>query len=266
MLRQLCTRPGPAALLRPVTLPSAAAARPYRPLGIWPQLCYSNFAPQQSPYGYYPPPRSRGARLRDMALGSALTICAWAAYEAYAYLQFEKDQRALEAGIEHARSVRIEYEAKFAEARRAGDHERLRELTFEFARLLHTQFDDSWDEVGPLPGYPKSHRAFGKHTIPEEDTLMFINYDEENGAFIVNIAVNAEAHEAHRLPPGPSEPVDLRDGTFAELILRFNHQAVQWKDQGWFKEDDELHVTFILRDKFFSYAYFLEPDSIDVVE
>ncbi|KAI1647076.1 uncharacterized protein F4817DRAFT_115773 [Daldinia loculata] len=230
MLRQLFTRARPS-LLRPVAHHRQFRSRP--------QLSFPNYAPLPGPY-FSPPPRSRGSRLKDIAFGSVLTIFAYISYHVYSFRQFSKK---LEGAVEEFRredAMDDELRLSLADARRAGDHDRLREIGFQHARRI----SNAWSEFGPLPSFPGAETI-----IPEEDTLTFIWYGNEdvtnffgNGVCAIRIAINAELSEEFIPLQNPKEGAAL-----TELLARTNYLIADLVRQGMLAEGTELLLHVLLR-------------------
>ncbi|KAI1653009.1 hypothetical protein F4813DRAFT_376289 [Daldinia decipiens] len=234
MLRQLYTRARPS-LIRPVVHHRQFRSRP--------QLSFPNYAPPPPPPGPYfsPPPRSRGSRLKDIALGSVFTIVAYIAYHVYSFRQFSKH---VEGAVEKFRqqdAMDDELHLSLADARRAGDHDRLREIVFQHARRI----SDGWTEFGPLPSFPGT-----KNIIPEEDTLMFILYGNDdvaasfypNGVLGIRIVINAELNEEFIPSKNPKEGAAL-----TELLARTNYLIADLVRKGMLDEGTELVLHVFLR-------------------
>ncbi|KAI1392985.1 uncharacterized protein F4822DRAFT_147589 [Hypoxylon trugodes] len=238
MLRPLHLRVAPS-ILRP-----AIHRRRFRSC---PQLNTPNYAP--GPY-FYPPPKSRGSRLKDIAIGSGLTISAYLAYIYYQYRQLSKEMREAAKQYEQDEVLEMEFDHAFTEARYAGDQDRLKELTFELARAI----SKGRVEVGPLPRLPEGDKSHGKDNIPEEDTLMFI-VDHDGDSLIVHLAVNAESQEIFQSASRTDDPADQKDSPLLEIILRVNYQAAEWIREGILGEDGDLLVTINMRDRHFGFTY-----------
>ncbi|KAI1401759.1 hypothetical protein F4819DRAFT_313194 [Hypoxylon fuscum] len=247
MLRQLRTWVKPA-FLRPTVH--------YRQFWTRQKLNFPNYAPHPGPY-FYPPPKSPGSRLKDMAIGSAFTVGGYLAYLAYDLRRFARKLKEAEEHIRQTKAVETDFQRNIAGARRADDQDYLRELTFAYAR--HLMAIGGWSEDGPLPSLPDGEESQGKGSIPEEDTLMFINDpDSGNGWRAIEIAINAEFDDILRLAIREDDS-DAKEGAFNELLRRVNHQAARWIRRGLLREDDVLIVHFTVRDREFGFSYVPKP-------
>ncbi|KAF3057193.1 hypothetical protein GL218_06163 [Daldinia childiae] len=240
MLRQLYTRARPS-LLRPVAHHRQFRSRP--------QLSFPNYAPPPGPY-FSPPPRSRGSRLKDIALGSVFTIVAYIAYQFYYFRRVSKD---LERAVEEMRqedAMEDELHLSLADARRAGDHDRLREIVFQHARRISPLSSDGWAEFGPLPSFRGA-----ENIIPEEDTLMFVWYGAttnffSNGVLAIRIAINAELNEDFIPLKNPKEGAAL-----TELLARIHYLTANLVRNGIVDEGSELILHVLLRGKSLEMSY-----------
>ncbi len=197
-----------------------------------------------------------------MALGSVLTVTAYVAYTLYRY---RKTLKSLEAEVGASKHVYEEFARRFAEARDAKDHDRLREVTFDFNRRLLSRHGDAIFEAGPLPPYPEEDELHGKEKIPVEDTLMFVEKDEDRFITVVQVAVNLDFEEVdsewQRRPDTLVDPVDDKLG---ELLTRFEYQVEFWRKQEKLR-GGQMFVVFALRDKFWTFSYSYDPwDSVSV--
>ncbi|KAI0106877.1 hypothetical protein F4814DRAFT_72552 [Daldinia grandis] len=238
MLRQLYSRARPS-LLRPVAHHRQFRSRP--------QLNFPNYAPPPGPY-FSPPPRPPGSRLKDVAFGSVLTVVAYLAYRAYCLQKFAKGFKEAVEKYKQEEAMSDEMRLSMADARRTGDHDRLRELAFQRARYISS----GWAEFGPLPGFPG-----GGNIIPEEDTLMFIWYSSEadnnligNDVFLIRIVINAELDEEFLPSKDPKEGAAL-----TELLARVNFLTTRLVREGVMDEGTELALDVFLRDRNFGMLY-----------
>ncbi|KAI1105766.1 hypothetical protein F4804DRAFT_331015 [Jackrogersella minutella] len=234
---------------RPLRMRSTVS---YRQFGICPQLNFPNYGPNPGPY-FYPPPKSRASRLKDIAIGSAITVGAYLAYLYYDYREFAKETKEAYEEQQEMETFMEELKKNFNKARLAGDHHWLRELSFEFIRYIATDYI----EVGPLPSLPESVKPHGKEAIPEEDTLVFIypNFDEYADQPDVYIVINAEPQEILKRALQPGDSAGSTEGILAELILRLNYQATEWVYDGLCREDQPLLISIIMRENHFTFTY-----------
>ncbi|RYP92511.1 hypothetical protein DL770_001377 [Monosporascus sp. CRB-9-2] len=221
-----------------------------------------SFYHQPNQTGYYQ--KSKTRIIRDMALGSALTLGAFFAYSSYSY---RKALKGLEAEADETRGVYKEFARRFAEAREAKDHDRLREATFEFSRRLLSMHGDAIFEAGPLPPYPEEDELHGKEKIPPEDTLMFVEKDEGRFITVAQVSVNLDLEELDsdwkRYIDGEVDVNPAHD-KLGELLTRFEYQVEFWRKQEKLR-GGELFVVFALRDKYWTFRYAYDPwDSVGI--
>lgn len=200
-----------------------------------------------------------------VALGSALTVTAYLSYIGYTYYQVRKALKSLQAEAEETRGVYGDFAQQFAEAREAQNHERLREATFGFIRRLLSKHGDAIFEVGPLPPFPEDDELHGRERIPAEDTLMFVEKDEDRFITVVQVAVNLDFKEVEsEWNSKPDRLVDAADDKLGELLTRFEYQVEFWRKQDKLR-GGQLIVVFALRDKFWTFSYTYDPwDSVGV--
>lgn len=202
-----------------------------------------------------------------VVLGSFLTSTGFFSYLGYVYYRVYKAQAVLEAESNAKKQVYEDFAPLFAEARGAQDHDRLREVTFGFVRRLLSKHSDGYGdgdpifEVGPLPPLPEDHELHGKELIPPEDTLMFVEKDEDRYISFVQVAVNLDLEEvdaAWDSKPSRHRLVDAADDYLGELLTRFEYQVEFWRNQDKLR-GGQLIVVFALRDKFWTFSYTYDP-------
>ena len=234
--------------LRPILRPSLGMRRQF--LG---NARYRSFHYQPNQGPYYQKPKSR--IVRDMVLGSVLTF---STYFAYTFYQYQKALKHLETETEATKKVYEGFAQQFAQAREAKDHDKLREASFSFNRALLSQHGDAIFEAGPLPPYPEDDELHGKEMIPTEDTLMFVEKDEDHFITVVQITVNVEFEEVNGEWKNTDALVDPADNKLGELLTRFEYQVEFWRKQEKLR-GGQLFVVFALRDKFWTFQYSYDP-------
>lgn len=213
--------------------------------------------------------------MKDMAIGSALTITAYVAWRYYHYRRFVREVNELRQRSEEHRQMMEEFACLLDQAREAGDEIRMRELVFERQRRIA---DDLAYEAGPLPGFPAGHELYAKEKVPVEDTLMFIEKMDEDGTSggpsqsqwygrdedqnqpldsesegtSVMIAVNADSvsmgYDPERDSLGDIVAVDPQETKVQELLWRFENQVKAWRKEDRKDMHDDFQVILILRD------------------
>ncbi|KAH9903945.1 hypothetical protein F4778DRAFT_73332 [Xylariomycetidae sp. FL2044] len=178
---------------------------------------YSNYTPPQNPYPIPgPPPRTRGARIKDVTIGaiigSLLTMAIVMGYPIYVQRKFLAIEELSGQAFDN---YLAECNVLFEEALAEGDYERARELLWEREKLAmyltsirysnglgrrENVFEIS--ESGPLPRFPPGHKKAGTESIAEEDTRVFYLAEKDDvpgkadeGRFVISdvvIAVHTE--------------------------------------------------------------------------
>lgn len=229
-----------------------------------------HYQPNQGDHPVYfqEPKKPKKRIVRDMLLGSLLTITAAFAWTLYRY------QRALEGleadGDSDAESAAREYEdfrEQFARAREAEDHLKLRDVTFRFVRALGERHPDSGGvplEAGPLPPFPEDDELRGKERIPAEETMMFVETDEDDFITTVQVAVNLDLEDLeagefnYDRNRNPHQSADPSEDKLAELLWRFEWQVEYWREQDRLK-GGRMFVVFGLRNRLWAFAYSYDP-------
>ncbi|ORY65397.1 uncharacterized protein BCR38DRAFT_484823 [Pseudomassariella vexata] len=205
--------------------------------------------PPDVPTYFSPPPRSRGSRIKDMAIGSVLTIGAFFIYKYYTLRQAFRELQEFAEDSKEVIAIKEEFRQLFAEARESGDHDRLRDVTFSLPRRLFDKYPGEIVESGPLPGYAVDDELYGKERVPAADTLMFVEEDQETGLIgVVQIAINLELEDL-RDRHSAKIALDPKEDKLAELFRRVAHQATMWKSEGKLDDDGQMMVVFQLRDQ-----------------
>ncbi|KAK7753299.1 hypothetical protein SLS62_004818 [Diatrype stigma] len=240
-----------------------------------------HYQPNQGdiPVYFQDPKKPKSRIVRDMLLGSLLTITVSFAFALYRYQHVLQGISEVEA---HAEAVAEEYEEfreMFARAHEAEDHGKLREATFAFVRSLCKKRDGSHGgepfEAGPLPPYPEDDELRGKERIPAEDTLMIVETNDDDFITNVQVAVNLDLEDLeavalyddieNRRNKNPRQLADPTEDKLAELLSRFEWQVETWRQQDRLKGGRML-VTFALRNRLWVFTYAYDPwDSISVI-
>ncbi|KAK7960928.1 hypothetical protein PG996_011570 [Apiospora saccharicola] len=238
--------------------PAAALTRQFR-TGAAPRM---NYTPPQNPY-MHPPPKPWLHRIRDMAIGSALTFAGYFGYVYWEYRQMSQEMAELEA----MQKEDTQFKERIRAARLAGDADALRDLTFQRQRhVIKTFPHDTVSEFGPLPSYPLGDENCGKDLVPERDTLVIVEKDPEvKQISTVLIAANVHVHVENLVPSASTVVVDPsgtmppftnrreprfepEDEKLRELFRRFEYQAHFWARRGELNENGECAVAFALQD------------------
>ncbi|TGJ80230.1 hypothetical protein E0Z10_g8544 [Xylaria hypoxylon] len=253
---------------------------------------YSNYAPKGPPpyynmYGQSPKsPKSRTSRLKDMAIGSILTITAYIAHCYWAVLEETKED---EEYFSELHGIFSHYNQLLGEAEASGDDspesmEKIQSLFKERAMVLTRagiQKDEenrSVRELGPLPKLPEDHKCkcHGVQSITDSDTLILMppqppadklkemnEFAWEHGLLTrtrivthdVVVAVNAFAGD---MKVGGSTWQGLTNSSpskLHEIICRSLFMIDKLLKEGIFNGDGPTMVTVILRDTIFSFVY-----------
>ncbi|KXJ86948.1 hypothetical protein Micbo1qcDRAFT_168054 [Microdochium bolleyi] len=269
------------------TLSQTKAPRPSAPWAPRPNGTPRRFF-HYNPQPYQPHPQQGKPWLkvlRDMALGSVLTIALSTAYDYYEERQYMKQAT---ADQEWAEDLRVQLVREFDEARRtpldetAGDNadferqRKLRELTFGLPlRVVSAQ---EIEEAGWLPGFPYGDELHGKERVPAEETKMYVGKDELGGISAVYVAANVDVDQkvpqeqygeesddnssgdrtfASRFAPAmdtgpderrvvPREWEDAAGNVIGELVARVRQQKDLWKRQGRLSQVEEDFLLVVL--------------------
>ncbi|KAI0479547.1 hypothetical protein F4859DRAFT_439065 [Xylaria cf. heliscus] len=150
---------------------------------------YSNYAPRgpSQYYGAYgQPPKSGASRLKDMAIGSVLTIAVYSVYVFYHARKRLQEMRGREDMKNELGDIFPHYERLLTKAEKEDDGsaesaEKIHRLFKERAvAIMHVglskQEKDQFvvRDMGPLPRFPQGHRNHGKEMVRDEDTLVLM--------------------------------------------------------------------------------------------
>ncbi|KAI0551913.1 hypothetical protein F4679DRAFT_112736 [Xylaria curta] len=143
---------------------------------------YSNFVPKgPSQYcgAYGQPPKSRASRLKDMAIGSALTFAI-----SFAYIFFYDSQQLQEAeeDVKRAnelRQIHSRYKKIRAETDDDGGSESSEETNRERGSTVVPVENGQGDTfeleyVGSLPRFPEGHEKHGSEIVKDGETSVFL--------------------------------------------------------------------------------------------
>ncbi|KAI1133487.1 hypothetical protein F5Y10DRAFT_89021 [Nemania abortiva] len=255
-------------------------------------LTYSNYAPRGPvPYHhntYGQPPKSRGSRFKDMAIGSALTIVLYLTYELYNFRQTVKEieeEAKEEAKIMHdIERIYFHYDQLLKETE--ADHsperaERIRSLCVERALIIifasifkHLKDQFTIEDLGPLPRLPEAHEFHDSEKIKDEDTLVLMlpppppsaeeldkrakeralenGLQPMGGLLVVSINASTQDLGSHHWLSGQN---DLSDFTSREIIHRLRFMLDNLCKEGKLKPDRSTFITLILRDTVYTLTY-----------
>ncbi|KAI0514586.1 hypothetical protein F5B22DRAFT_611061 [Xylaria bambusicola] len=230
---------------------------------------YSNFAPRDySRYdAYAQPPKSRGSRLKDMAIGSILTIIAYLAYKSYSLWDVVKHAREeIDVAIE-LDEIYSHYDQLLDQAEAAGDMEKSQSLFKERAMalvraMLRNQEDQTINDLGPLPTLPEDYdggQSHGAQIFGGGDTLMLMPQcpplDEGNSLsprHLVAVAINAFAEDIG-INDDAMGLVNYRTPKVHEIIRRSRFMLEKLRKEGTI--DGMTLVTVYLWDFEFMFVY-----------
>ncbi|KAK5628696.1 hypothetical protein RRF57_004411 [Xylaria bambusicola] len=230
---------------------------------------YSNFAPTD-PYSHYDayaqPPKSRVSRLKDMAIGSVLTIIAYLAYRTYSLWDVVKHAEE-ELGV----AIKLEeiyshYDQLLEQAEAVDDKEKIRSLFKERAMalvraILRNQEDQTINELGPLPTLPEDYdcQSHGTLIFGDGDTVMLMPQrpplDEANPLsprHMVAVAINAFAEDVG-INDDAMGLVNYRTPKVHEIICRSRYMLEKLRKEGTI--DGMTLVTVYLWDFEFMFVY-----------
>ncbi|KAI4598035.1 hypothetical protein KJ359_003844 [Pestalotiopsis sp. 9143b] len=207
-------------------------------------------------------------RLKYMGYGALWLVAlgvARAAWELYG-LYDERDtlQDELKSVLQGLRAFQDKYKGQFEEARAAGDHHRLGQLTFTLLAHMHAddatgQLPDYFSDFGELPGLPYDNPRSGQELIPREDTRILLEMDQDYDDTVCacHVAVNLELDEVYRtlVDTKPEPEADK----LLELLTRLEDQIRVWDRQDCLFRDRsgqvELPVMISFRDWVWCFAY-----------
>ncbi|KAI1149142.1 hypothetical protein F4825DRAFT_431535 [Nemania diffusa] len=253
---------------------------------------YSNYAPKDpAPYygsTYSQPPKSRASRLKDMAIGSALTATIYVVYTLYTAWQTldkREEEQYLAEMSERLKKIFDYYDRLLFEARVGSDDipekaEKIRNIFVQraLAILLLLFYNGNLREasafiknLGLLPRLPENHQLHTPEQIRDEDTVVYevlpdkrslgekvATYMLDDGLHVIDctVVVAIYASSGDLAAGGDSEDrAGRRAGSgFREL----NHRIVYMMDNmygGTLGAKQAVGVTIILRDEILSYVY-----------
>ncbi|KAI3322520.1 hypothetical protein HD806DRAFT_500307 [Xylariaceae sp. AK1471] len=252
---------------------------------------YSNYAPRgPPPYStYIQQPRSRASRLKDMAIGSILTIAVYLTYEFYVYRQIMKEMKEDEVLGRTLNELLFHYAELLDKAEANGDDaEKIRALVMERAKAVALLSVDQGhqgepvEDLGPLPRLPEGQALHGKEKIEDEDTLVLFppqpdaeelaKLDKEarkrgegerteQPVYTVFIAINAFSEDLGLPGPGKerempkSGAIDSGEFKFGEVLVRSGFMIDGLCSAGTLEPDRRALVTILLRDDVWVYTY-----------
>ncbi|KAI0540619.1 hypothetical protein GGR58DRAFT_460318 [Xylaria digitata] len=253
-----------------------------------PSRAYSNYAPRGPPpyYNMYgQPPKSRASRLKDMAIGSILTITV---YFAYIYWELRDELKEMEEEEERASMVNeifLHYQQLLEKAEKSDDgspesleriHSILKERAMAFARKVFTdgQDDQLIEDLGPLPKIPEGRLSPEVQRIEDKDTLVLMPpppsadksrvIDESNprrgphswdqvvsNNIVVAVNVFSEDSQVRARERWQTDPDAAQ---FREIIARSMFMVDKLRREGVLR-DGGVEITVILRNEMFSFFY-----------
>lgn len=216
-----------------------------------------------NPDPYQKPRKPWLKTLRDMALGSALTILLSFAYDYYEERQYIKEFFEEQSRIE---DVRLQLSDEFARARSEPDEfdreAKLRDITFKIPTLV----TDVPEDMGWLPGFPVGDELYAKERVPVSETKMYAVSHVEGGFSGLIIAANVDVED----PPGPPyfRPVpreeynDAAGCVIGELVARARIQKDLWRKQGKLPRHDDDFIAVFLYIRNHSWIFALDGDVV----
>ncbi|KAI0424878.1 hypothetical protein F5Y09DRAFT_323210 [Xylaria sp. FL1042] len=247
---------------------------------------YSNYAPRgpppyYSPYG--PQPKSRTSRLKDMAIGSALTIATYLVYNSYEYWRLQKEVDEEEELASKINECFSHYDRLAQMAFRGDDGspestEKIRSLLKERAMAVarvvipKDYHDKSITDFGPLPKLPEDHKCVCHEVqrLEDGDTLMLMppqqsveelenikGVGEDGSGQVVThkaiVAINAFAGDVAASDPG-KRIGDPGASKFHEIICRSTFMLDKLRQEG-IMDNGLIGVTVFLWDDIFYFVY-----------
>ncbi|KAI0450297.1 hypothetical protein F5B21DRAFT_491574 [Xylaria acuta] len=246
-----------------------------------PSRVYSNYAPRDPSQGYGAygqPPKSRASRLKDMAIGSALTIAVYLAYIFYCSRQMLVLQDMERNFTKEELEIVLHYEKilRKAEAEDDGSPESaekirriFKERTIAILYMAKEDKDDTIiDEFGPLLRFPEGHKEHGSERVKGEDILVLmppIPSEEEMADikpedkvmgidYLVIVAVN-DFEENLGIDDGNIVISHQTHPKLNEIWCRLVIMIDNLYQKGTLDPDKPTIITFFLRDGMPSFIY-----------
>ncbi|KAI1739021.1 hypothetical protein F4680DRAFT_155129 [Xylaria scruposa] len=201
---------------------------------------YSNYAPKgpSQYYGAYgQPPKSRASRLKDMAIGSALTIAIFLAYILYynsqRLLQEKKEAEEVVKRANISREMHKEIYSRYQKRKAEIDDDSSSESSKETNQerrliIIYAQDPDGGDTfeaecLGSLSRFPEGHEKQGSEMVKDGEALVFLLLlDDAEERVITHLVIISIDCTAENL--GISNPISAsNDQTypkFDEIKLR----------------------------------------------
>ncbi|KAI0206896.1 hypothetical protein F4808DRAFT_405715 [Astrocystis sublimbata] len=259
---------------------------------------YSNYAPKGPPphygygygYGYGPygqPPKPRASRLKDMAIGSVLTIAVYIGYTIYRAFGLAEEWRDSRAAHElmtqdaYNESVAVHFHHEKLIDKAEADDDGSPESSAKIHRLILERIFDFLEPppAGPheldeilLPVYPKSHDKYGLELVKERDVVILMNEapdmdddrnpEELNEPPWVIVGVNHHittlgAREVREIQdPATMFCEGQTDSKFHEIAGRIAVMLEILYEGSKHLADKPVLITFFFRDGMQSYNYY----------
>ncbi|KAI8953219.1 hypothetical protein F4801DRAFT_537845 [Xylaria longipes] len=231
---------------------------------------YSNYAPRDPSqyYGAYgQPPKSRASRLKDMAIGSALTIAVYIAYILHESRQTAQDERDVSAVdneigelIDHYDKLLTRAEAEDDGSPESAEHIHgvLKERAIAIMRWLQTWEEMPVEDLGPLPRFPEGHKDHGSEMVEDRDIVVLKpppppkekleDIDPEEKAFTI-------IHEMVVVVNHSTEDLGISNPMFYEIGCRLAIMMDNLCRVGTLDPDSPTLVMFCFRDRGEDYIY-----------
>ncbi|KAK6073486.1 hypothetical protein SCUP515_06821 [Seiridium cupressi] len=205
-------------------------------------------------------------RLKYMTYGAVWLLALGGGFVGYRLYGLHGQRDALGGELKNAldklKAFNEQFATGFAQARAAGDHHRLRQLTFDLLRQAQSDTEtgrlpEQIVEFGELPGLPFDDPRSGGELVPREDTLVLLEKDEDDRIAACHVAANLEMSEVYRglADPKPEQEADK----LLELFRRVGDQIELWRRQDRLFEDEkgqvDLVILFCLREETWAFEY-----------
>ncbi|KAI1820417.1 hypothetical protein F4861DRAFT_61103 [Xylaria intraflava] len=247
-------------------------------------MSYSNYSPRnpwQYDYNIYNgPPKPRAGRLKDMAIGSVLTIIAVVAVSIYSLsdiLEEIKEVKEEKELVAKMKEIADHYDPLLEEAIARLDGST--ESTERYRNLFFQQMNDVFQanfnegrvvELGPLSRFPESHEFRGMENVEDRDTAVLMGprwsakeLDEllergrktdESPCHHVFVSVFANARDLDIMPyrEGRSTPGHSK---LDEILRRLEFMVEKLYKDGELHDDIPTFITVTLLDKMLTYIH-----------
>ncbi|KAI2640166.1 hypothetical protein GGS21DRAFT_401614 [Xylaria nigripes] len=242
---------------------------------------YSNYAPNGPIQYYEAPPKSRGGRFKDMAIGSLVTVLVYVACMSYltSKLEQEEEEEMKRMGL-HPESAGIaQFYTELMKNAEAGSDGSAKSIDFirglfietvaAYAYIKSLFLDDREIlSLGPLAKFPEDHKFRGTEEVQDQDTAVFLPYisdeelkrlqddcgEDETICQFVIVGVFANARDVD-MGSYRDESTNLGQSKLNEILRRIGYAVEKMYDDGLLRPGIETRVSLCLRDRLLNYFH-----------